>query len=178
MCRLDWRYNGEKLSFSWPYMLISVMWNNSELSASHLICATAIFGVDCCQFGPSWSFGLKMELMACVTWLAVQRSKDVFFLTLYDSINNMKHFWTVCITPQPCHSHFVVDCCQFGPSWFLVWKWSLWHVPTWLAAQRSKAVFFMNLYYIINDIKHFLTVWITPQPCHSHVYCWLLSILS
>ena len=28
--------------------------------------------------------------------------------TLYDSINDMKYFRTVCITPQPCHSHF---CC-------------------------------------------------------------------
>ena len=26
------------------------------------------------------------------TWLAVQQSKAVFFLTLYDSINYMKHF--------------------------------------------------------------------------------------
>ena len=26
------------------------------------------------------------------TWLAVQRSKAVFFLTLYDSINDMKYF--------------------------------------------------------------------------------------
>ena len=39
--------------------------NTSELSASHLSRATAIFVVDCCQFGPSWMFGLKMELMAC-----------------------------------------------------------------------------------------------------------------
>ena len=49
-------------------------------------------------------------------WLAVQSRKAVFFLTLYDIINAMKHFLTVCITPQPCHSHFVVDCCQFGPN--------------------------------------------------------------
>ena len=49
-----------------------------------------------------------------LAWLAVQRSKDVFFLILYDSINDMKHFLTVCITPQPCHSHFVVVCCKFG----------------------------------------------------------------
>ena len=33
---------------------------------SHLSPATAILVVDCCQFGPSWIFGLKMELMACV----------------------------------------------------------------------------------------------------------------
>ena len=31
----------------------------------HLSPATAIFVVDCCQFGPSWIFVPKMELMAC-----------------------------------------------------------------------------------------------------------------
>ena len=36
-----------------------------ELSPSHLRPATSIIVVDCCQFGPSWMFGLKMELMAC-----------------------------------------------------------------------------------------------------------------
>ena len=51
--------------FSWPYMLVSMIWNTSKLSALHLIRATAIFVVDCCQFGPSYIFGLKMELMAC-----------------------------------------------------------------------------------------------------------------
>ena len=35
------------------------------MSALHLSPATAIFVVDWCQFGPSWIFGLKMELMAC-----------------------------------------------------------------------------------------------------------------
>ena len=52
-------------SFSWPYMIVSMVLNSSELSASHLSRVTAIFVVDCCQFGPSWIFGLKMELMAC-----------------------------------------------------------------------------------------------------------------
>ena len=39
--------------------------NTSKLSALYLSRATAIFVVDCCQFGPSWIFGLKMELIAC-----------------------------------------------------------------------------------------------------------------
>ena len=39
--------------------------NTTKLTASHLSPATAIFVVGGCQFGPSWSFGLKMELMAC-----------------------------------------------------------------------------------------------------------------
>ena len=51
--------------FYWPYMIVSMILNNSKLSASHLSLAIAIFVVDCCQLGPSWVFGLKMELMAC-----------------------------------------------------------------------------------------------------------------
>ena len=180
-----------------------------------------------------------MELMSCAGWLAVQRSKYVFFLILYDSINNIKYFPTVCITTQACHSHFCCwllpiwpkldvwaengpyglcrlgwqfhgaklyfswpillvsmiwntsktvsitpqPChshlsCQLLPIWpqagFLGWKWSLWSVPTWLAVQQSKAVFYLNLNVIINDMKYFWTVCITPQPCHIHFCCWLL----
>ena len=48
------------------YMLLSMIYKTSELSASHLNRATAIFLVGGCQFGPSWVLGLKMELMACV----------------------------------------------------------------------------------------------------------------
>ena len=95
-------------------MIVSTILNTYEISTLHLSRVTAIFVVDCCQFGPSWIFGLKMELMAVPTWLAVQRSKYVFLLTLYDSINDMKYFWIVCITPQPCHSHF---CCWLLPIW-------------------------------------------------------------
>ena len=46
-------------------MIVSMILINSEMSALHLICATAIFVVDCCQLGPNWTFALKMELMAC-----------------------------------------------------------------------------------------------------------------
>ena len=42
-----------------------------ELSASHLSRATAIFVVDVCQFGPSWIFCLKMELVACANLVGV-----------------------------------------------------------------------------------------------------------
>ena len=65
LCRLGWRYNRANLYFSWPYMIVSMIWNTSKLSASHLRRATAIFVVDCCQFSPCWMFGLKMELIVC-----------------------------------------------------------------------------------------------------------------
>ena len=58
---VEWR----KAVFFLPYMIVSIKWNTSELAALHLIRATAIFVVDCCQFGPSWIFGLKMDIMAC-----------------------------------------------------------------------------------------------------------------
>ena len=35
------------------------------MSTLHLSRATFIFVVDCCEFGPNWIFGLKIELMAC-----------------------------------------------------------------------------------------------------------------
>ena len=92
LCRFGWRYNRAKLYFDWPYMIVSIIWNNSEMSASYLSGVTAIFVVDCCQFGPNWVFGMKRILWTVPTWLAVQRSKALFFLILYDSINDMKYF--------------------------------------------------------------------------------------
>ena len=64
LCWLGCWYNGAKLYFYWPYMLVSMIWNTSEFFELHLSRVTAIFIVDCCQFGLSWLFWLKMELMA------------------------------------------------------------------------------------------------------------------
>ena len=75
---LGWRYNVANLSFSWTYMIVSMIWNTYEISASHLIRATAIFVVHCCQFGPSWIFGLKWSLWPVPAWLEVQRIRAVF----------------------------------------------------------------------------------------------------
>ena len=60
LCRLGWQYNWAKLSSSWPYMIVSMIWNTSKLSALHLSRATSIFVVDGYQFGPSWMFILSM----------------------------------------------------------------------------------------------------------------------
>ena len=107
--------------------------------------------------------GWKWSLWPVPDWLEVQRSKSVFFLTLYDSISYMKNFRTVCITPQPCHSHF---CCWLLPIWpkldFLGWKWSLWPVPTWLAVQRSKM--YNSWPYMIISI-----IWNTSKQCPSYL---------
>ena len=53
--------------------------NTSEISALHLSRATAIFVVDYCQFGPSLSFGLKMELMACAGLVGVTTEQSCLF---------------------------------------------------------------------------------------------------
>ena len=88
------------------------------MSASHLSGATAILVVDCCQFGPSWIFGLKMEFMACAGLVGGTTEKSCIFtdLTCY-------YQWYE-ILPKLYASHlsrstaiFVVDFCQFGPSW-------------------------------------------------------------
>ena len=53
--------------------------NTSIFYASHVNCATAIFVVDCCQFGPSRIVGLKMELMACANVVRGTPDKSCLF---------------------------------------------------------------------------------------------------
>ena len=66
------------------------------------------------NFALAGFLGWKWSLWPIPDWFEVQRIKDVFFLTLYDSINYVKYFLNVCITPQPCHSYF---CCWLVPVW-------------------------------------------------------------
>ena len=58
-------------------------------------------------------------------WLEVQRSKGVFFVTLYDSINDMKYSGMYVLHFIRATVIFVVDCCQFGPSWIFGLKMEL-----------------------------------------------------
>ena len=52
------------------------------------------------------------------TWLVVQRSKAVFFMTLYVSINDSTHPKLSVLHLSPATAVFLVYYCQFGPSWF------------------------------------------------------------
>ena len=88
-------------------MIVSMKLNTPKLSLSHLSPATAIFVVDGCQFGPSWIFGLKMELMACADLVGVTTEQIYIFPGLIFSINDIKYFLNICIISQPCHSHFI-----------------------------------------------------------------------
>ena len=122
--------------------------------------------------------GWKLSLWPVRAWLVLQRSKAVFFLTLYDSINDMNYF-RYCLhhtssVPQPFLLLISANLAQAG---FLDWKLSLWSVPPGLEVQQSKFVFLLTLYDIINDMKYLRTVAITPQPRHSHFCCWLLPNL-
>ena len=69
----------KNISFYWPYMIVSMIWNSSKLSASHLSRATAIFVVDCWKFGPSLMFGLKMELMSCADMVGGTTEQSCLF---------------------------------------------------------------------------------------------------
>ena len=99
--------------------------------------------------------GWKWSLWPVPTWLAVQRSKVVFWLNLYDSINDMKYLWNVfhytSAVPKP---FLLLMAANLALAGFLGWKWSLWPVPTRLALQRSKDVFFLTLFESINDMTH------------------------
>ena len=128
----------------------------TKLSELHLSPATAIFVVDWCQFGPSWSFGLKMELMAYAGLIGGFTEKicllpDITcYYQLYEILQNCLHYTSA--VPQPFLLSIAANLAQAG---FLGWKWSLWPVPTCLAVQQSKAVFLLTLNDGINDMKHF-----------------------
>ena len=63
-------------------MIVSMIFISSENSALPLSRATAILVVDWCQFGPSWIFGLNMELMAYAGLVGSATDKSCIFLDL------------------------------------------------------------------------------------------------
>ena len=91
---LGWWYTGAKLSFIWSYIVVSLVWNTSELSELHLSHATAISVVDCCQFGPSLMFGLKMELMACADLVGGTTEQNCIFPDLKWQDKWYETIWT------------------------------------------------------------------------------------
>ena len=100
--------------------------------------------------------GRKWSLWPVSAWLEVQRSKAVFFLTLYDIINdikkNQKFMHYTSAVPQP---FLLLMAANLALAGFLGWKLSIWSVPAWLALQRRKYVFFLILYDSTNDMKQF-----------------------
>ena len=136
-----------------------------------------MYVVDCCQFGPSWMFELNMELMACADLVGSATEQScilphlIWWYQWYETLITCLHY-----TSDVPHPFLLLIAANLSLAGLLGWKWSLWPVPTWLAVQRSKDVFFLILYDSINDMKLFRNVCIAPQPCHIHLCCWLLSI--
>ena len=154
-----------------------MIWNTLKLSPSHLSRATAIFVVDCWQFGTSWIFGLKMEVMPCADLVGDTTEQSCIFCDLiwyyqwYVTLLNCLHYTSAVHQP-----FLMLIAANLAQSWFLGWKWSSWPLSYWMAVQWSKAVLLLNLHDSINDMKHFRTVCITSHPYHSHFYCWFLRI--
>ena len=97
---LFWKYQ-------WYDTLKNFLYLTSVVPQPCLLLITANFAL-------TGFLGWKWSLWPVPPWLAVQQNKYVFFLIIYDSINDLKYFRTVCIPYQPCHSHF---CCWLLPKW-------------------------------------------------------------
>ena len=143
---------------------------------------------DCCQFGSSWIVGMKMELMVCAGLvggtLAVQRSKAVFLLNLYDSINDMEYFQNI----SPSHlsrvtAIFVVDGCQFGPSWMFIISmiWNSYelstshHILPWSVFTDIKKAAWatisntQNVYLVLKIFEWYLNIMMTIMNEYSYI---------
>ena len=145
MCRIGWRVNRSKLYFSWPDMIFLMIWYTSKMSALHLSRSTSIFVVDCCQIGPNWIFGLKMELMACANLVGGTTNHRCLFLALYDSIKDMKLLLFINIAPHRATAIFVVDCFKFGPSWIFELKIELMACADLVGGSTEKICLFPEL---------------------------------
>ena len=96
------------------------------MSLLHLSCATAIFVVDCCQFGTSWMFWLKTELMACAGLVGGAMDQSYIFpdLICYYQLYETLHKLSASHLSRAT-AIWVVDCCQFGPNWMFGLKMEL-----------------------------------------------------
>ena len=79
------------------------------------------------------------------TWLEVQRSKAVFFMTLYVSINDSTHPKLSVLHLSPATAIFVVDCCQFGPSWIFRLKMELMSCAGLVGGTKEQRCLFNDL---------------------------------
>ena len=131
-------------------------WNTSGMPDLQLSRATAIIVNDCCQFDLCWMFGPKMELMAFDGLIGSTTEQSCLFSDLICYYQWYETLTNDVTKPQPCHSHFwLLIAANLALAGFFGWKWSLWPVLTWLAVQRSKALFFLSLYDSMNDMEHF-----------------------
>ena len=62
------------------------------MSVLYLSRATAIVVVGCCQFGPSWIFGLKIQLITCADLVGDTTEHSCLFPDLILYYKDMKYF--------------------------------------------------------------------------------------
>ena len=121
MCRLGGWYNWENLYFSWCYVIVSMIRNTPKClyytSAVPHPCLLLIATI----LVLAGSLGWKWSLWPVPNWFTIQQSKSVLFLILYYSINDIKYFRNICITPHLCHSQF---CYLLLQIWSMVDFWA------------------------------------------------------
>ena len=117
-----------------------MIWNTYKLAASHLSRTTSIFVVDCCEFGPNWIHGLKMELIACADLVGGTTYQSCLFPDLiwyyqwYETLPNFLHHTSS--VPQPFLLLISTNLDQAG---LLYYQWyetlpnSLHHTAYWLS---------------------------------------------
>ena len=116
------------------------------MSALHLSRATAIFVVDCCQFGPSWIFGLKMELMTYAGLIGGFTEQ----ICLFPDITCYYQLYEILPKLSPSHlspvtAILVVDSCQFGPSWIFGLKMDLMACASLVGGTTEQSCIFPGL---------------------------------
>ena len=154
-----------------------MIWKTTKLSTLHLSRAKAIFLFDCCQFRPSWMFGLKMEFTSCAD-LVGGTTLQICIFSWPNMIESMiwNTFKLSALHLSCATAVFVVDLCQFFPSWLFVLKIEVMSCAELVGSTMLQSCFLLTYYDSSNDMTHFQTVCITPQLCHSHFCCWLLPI--
>ena len=109
------------LLYQWYKKLLNCMHHTSAMPQPFLKLMPA-------NLAQAWFLGWKWSLWPVPVLLVIQQNKALCFLTLYDSINDMKHFQIVFITPKPCQSHF---CNWLRPIWRKVHSWAEMEILVW-----------------------------------------------
>ena len=132
-----------------------MIWSSSELSASNLSRATDIFVVDCCQFGPSWMFWLKMELTACANLVGGTTKHSYIFPWFYMIVSMLRNTYELSdLHLSRATAICVVDFCQFGPSMMFGIKMELISCSDLVGSTSEAKLYFSRPYTTVSMIWH------------------------
>ena len=122
------------------------------LSPLHLSPSTAIFVVDCCQFGPSWIFGLKMELMACASLVGGTTEQSCFFPWPYMIVS------IIWITSKlsPYHLCSVVTPTKLAQAISSIFSPKIQLEPNWQQSTTKMAVAWLRCNAEISEVFHII----------------------